>query len=142
MKKTVILSALMFISMLISISAQDRKFIYAQFEISYTWTNNGVKLIADMGTPQEKIPTFDCNYLKDSDGNDKVFNTPMGAVNWLARDGWELGENCTGIDTTKFMMRKDVSGMSDAQINDFLSRYIIGPSNGKKYTPNKKKGSR
>lgn len=142
MKKTVLLSTLMFLSMFISLSAQNRSFLYAQFEISYSWSNNGVKLIVDMGTPQEKLQTFGYNYLKDKDGSDKIFNTPMGAVNWLARDGWELGENCTGIDTTSFMMKKDISGMSDAQVNEFLSRYIIGPSAGKSYTPSKRKNSR
>ena len=108
------------------LTAQNRKFIYAELRIVSGWDNN-VKLAVDMGTRQEKYYSLSNNYIKDSDGNDMKFNTPMSAVNWLAKDGWELGDNCSSIDSS-FIMKKDVSGMTENQVQEFLSRYRIGPA--------------
>lgn len=128
MKKAILASALL-ILVCSQIFSQNRKYIYAELDIIASWTTNGYRLAVDMGTPQETDSDFRYNCIKDSDGKDMVFNTKINAVNWMARDGWELLDNCRNIDST-FIMKKDVSGMTEEQVNRFLSGYRIGPSGG------------
>ncbi len=126
MRSRIVISTLLLMLAGISVAAQSRMFIYTMVSLGDTWSG-GVRIVVDMGTPQEKKTGFNYNCIKDSNGKDKTFNTRIAALNWLAKDGWELFDPHTNIDST-FLMRKDVSGMSEEQVQTFLSKYNIGPS--------------
>lgn len=128
MKHRVIISALTIIITILPLAAQIRTYIYSKVTLVNSWS--GIKLEVDMGTPQERIPNFNYNCIKSPDGKDMIFNTKMAALNYLAKDGWNLFNPSTNIDST-FLMRRDVSDMDEEQIQDFLSKYRIGPSGSK-----------
>ncbi len=113
MKRRLLLSALTFLVLTISLRAQDRRFVYMQVEIVYY--GPGYRVVADLGTPSEKVLQFNYNYLKDDTDTPFCFNTKMAAVNWLAKDGWVLNDHCSRIDST-FIMKRDVSGMNETQV--------------------------
>lgn len=67
-----------------------------------------------------------CYTLKDSEGNKRVFNSQIAALNWLGMHGWELiltddfmrnGTSAGG----KLYLRLDVTGLSYDEINEQLS---------------------
>ena len=123
-----IITAFTLLIIALPLVAQVRTYIYSKVNIANSWS--GIKLYVDMGTPQEKVLNFNYNCIKDNDGKDKIFNTKMAALNYLAKDGWDLFNPSTNIDST-FLMRRDVSGMNEEQIQNFLSKYRIGPSGSK-----------
>ena len=125
MRSRIVISTLILMLATISVAAQIRTFIYTRVSLDDTWS--GFKIVVDMGTPQEKNTGFNYNCIKDTNGKDKTFNTRIAALNWLAKDGWELFDPHTNIDST-FLMRKNVSGMNEEQVQTFLSKYNIGPS--------------
>ena len=137
MKHKIIIAALTLLIIALPLAAQVRTYIYSKVNIVNSWS--GVKLYVDMGTPQEKVLNFNYNCIKGADGRDMIFNTKMAALNYLAKDGWNLFNPNTNIDST-FLMRRDVSGMNEEQIQDFLSKYRIGPS-GSKVNDNAPAGS-
>lgn len=139
MKRRLLLLALTFLALTVSLRAQDRRFVYMQVEIVYY--GPGYRVVADLGTPSEKVLQFNYNYLKDDADTPFCFNTKMAAVNWLAKDGWVLNDHCSRIDST-FIMKRDVSGMNETQVQAFLSRYNIGPATGSKKPTAQKKLSR
>ena len=139
MKRRLLLSALTLLALTVSLRAQDRRFVYMQVEIVYY--GPGFRVVADLGTPSEKVLQFNYNYLKDDADTPFCFNTKMAAVNWLAKDGWVLNDHCSRIDST-FIMKRDVSGMNETQVQAFLSRYNIGPATGSKKPTAQKKLSR
>ncbi len=139
MKHRLLLLALTFLALTVSLRAQDRRFVYMQVEIVYY--GPGYRVVADLGTPSEKVLQFNYNYLKDDADTPFCFNTKMAAVNWLAKDGWVLNDHCSRIDST-FIMKRDVSGMNETQVQEFLSRYNIGPATRSKKPTAQKKLSR
>lgn len=95
MKRRLLLLALTFLALTVSLRAQDRRFVYMQVEIVYY--GPGYRVVADLGTPSEKVLQFNYNYLKDDADTPFCFNTKMAAVNWLAKDGWVLNDHCSAL---------------------------------------------
>ena len=56
-------------------------------------------------------------------------------------DSTKLVKPSSRIDST-FIMKRDVSGMNETQVQAFLSRYNIGPATGSKKPAAQKKLSR
>lgn len=70
------------------------------------------------------------NTVKDNDGNQRVFNSPMAGLNWLGLIGWEIipypiaYRSDTNI-TSDYWFRLDVTGLSNEQINKKLSEFGV-----------------
>jgi len=64
--------------------------------------------------------------LVDNDGNVRIFNSEIAALNWMGLHGWELITPYYGMSNGnsmnhKIYLRRNVTGMTSEEINEVLS---------------------
>lgn len=68
--------------------------------------------------------------VKDNEGNERGFMSPMAGLNWLGMMGWEMVPSPTAYRsdmavTSDYWFRMDVTGMIVGQINRKLSEFGV-----------------
>lgn len=98
-----------------------------------TWK---VSLTIDFGQADYK----ESDKVVDTDGNLKLFNSNVAALNWLGMQGWEFVPYPTvneGTSRSKYYMRLNVTGMTAEEINDKLNIFYNPKQSDTSYIQNK-----
>ena len=102
---------------------QDQSvYIYSIVKFKNTLQNSTwkVSLTVDFGQADYK----EADKVVDADGNHKLFNSNVAALNWLGMQGWEFVPYPTlneGTSRSKYYMRLNVTGMTAEEINEKLN---------------------
>ena len=102
---------------------QDQSvYIYSIVKFKNTLQNSTwkVSLTVDFGQADYK----EADKVVDADGNHKLFNSNVAALNWLGMQGWEFVPYPTvneGTSRSKYYMRLNVTGMTADEINEKLN---------------------
>ena len=102
---------------------QDQSvYIYSIVKFKNTLQNSTwkVSLTVDFGQADYK----ETDKVVDADGNHKLFNSNVAALNWLGMQGWAIVPYPTvneGTSRSKYYMRLNVTGMTAEEINEKLN---------------------
>jgi hypothetical protein len=88
----------------------------------------------DIGKDYKVASVWKYNCLVDDKGMDIRFRSPMDALDYLGRQGWELVSygNETEDSRETYLLKKETTGMSDEQVEKFLSQYHSGDAKNAK----------
>lgn len=107
---------------------EQREYIYC----SVDFINSPVgrcEIIVDFGQQIKKLFSDTVNDRRFMG----QFNSEMAAINWMSRNGWELFMHNPhineGTSNIKYVMRMDVTGMTEEQINSKLAMFVF-PTTG------------
>lgn len=118
-----------------------KAYIYCNVSINDTKVEVEEKIHNYTRTVKERVYTLkiDCrqdnrdlisffDIVKDNEGKQRVFNSPMAGLNWLGMIGWEMvpypiayRSDITVI--SEYWFRLDVTGLTIEQINNKLSEF-------------------
>ena len=108
--------------------AEQREYIYCTVDFSDN-PNRKCEIFVDFGQHMKKL-------LPDTVNDRRLmgqFNSEMAAINWMSRNGWELfmyrPHMSEGSSYIKYVMRMDVTGMTEEQINSKLTMFVM-PTEG------------
>lgn len=101
------------------VPTEDGKYpVYCQLKAYNSWGFGKVKVLLDMGAFVEGKANFESLY--DENGKKMKFNTPMDAINYMAKRGWKLNnvyfltESMGKQNVANYILEKRVS--SDDEI--------------------------
>lgn len=102
----------------------QRDYIYCKVDFNNN-QHTKCEILVDFGQYEKK--------LLPNTVNDKrlmgPFNSEMAAINWLSRNGWELYMYRPyineGDSAVFFIMRMDVTGLTEEQINSRLTMFVM-----------------
>ena len=104
--------------------AEQREYIYCTVDFSDN-PNRKCEIFVDFGQHMKKL-------LPDTVNDIRLmgqFNSEMAAINWMSRNGWELfmyrPHMSEGSSYIRYVMRMDVTGMTEEQINSKLTMFIM-----------------
>ena len=118
---------------------QDQSvYIYSIVKFKNTLQNSTwkVSLTVDFGQADYK----EADKVVDADGNHKLFNSNVAALNWLGMQGWEFVPYPTvneGTSRSKYYMRLNVTGMTAEEINEKLNIFYNPKQSDATYVQNK-----
>ena len=118
---------------------QDQSvYIYSIVKFKNTLHNSTwkVNLTVDFGQADYK----ETDKVVDADGNHKLFNSNVAALNWLGMQGWEFVPYPTvneGTSRSKYYMRLNVTGMTAEEINEKLNIFYNPKQSDATYVQNK-----
>lgn len=118
---------------------QDQSvYIYSIVKFKNTLQNSTwkVSLTVDFGQADYK----EADKVVDADGNHKLFNSNVAALNWLGMQGWEFVPYPTvneGTSRSKYYMRLNVTGMTAEEINEKLNIFYNPKQSDTTYVQNK-----
>lgn len=131
--KNVLFTAIAFILCMTAAKAHEnvvRSYIYCEVDLQHKGGNR-YEIVVDYGQHDNKLfpkTLNDACMLPP-------FNSEMAAINWMSRNGWELFlfnphiNDGTGND--KYIMRMDVTGLTEEEINQRLVLLKMPVSNTK-----------
>ncbi|MBQ6878781.1 MAG: hypothetical protein IJN52_01080 [Bacteroidales bacterium] len=109
-------------------TAEQREYIYCTVDFSDN-PNRKCEIFVDFGQHMKKL-------LPDTVNDKRLmgqFNSEMAAINWMSRNGWELfmyrPHMSEGSSYIRYIMRMDVTGMTEEQINSKLTMFVM-PTEG------------
>ena len=103
---------------------EQREYIYCTVDFSDN-PNRKCEIFVDFGQHMKKL-------LPDTVNDRRLmgqFNSEMAAINWMSRNGWELfmfrPHMSEGSSYIRYVMRMDVTGMTEEQINSKLTMFVM-----------------
>ena len=132
MKKISFFAVLASLLLLLSFSARAevRSFIYADvyFVKAGGLFSNKCNLALDLGCKMKATARHD--YLENAEGKPMRFNSSVSGLNYLGQDGWEVINVVLPADKDStgryhYLMKKETTGMTAAEVMQFIDRYRI-----------------
>ena len=107
---------------------EQREYIYCLVDFKNT-PQSKCEMFVDFGQYEKKL-------LPDTVNDKRLmrqFNSEIAAINWMSRNGWELYIYSPyineGDSNVKYIMRMDITGMTEEQINSKLTMFVM-PTEG------------
>lgn len=102
----------------------QREYIYCKVDFNNN-PHTKCEIFVDFGQQEKRL-------LPDTVNDKRMmgqFNSEMAAINWMSRNGWELymyrPYMSEGDSSIYYIMRMDVTGMTEEQINSKLTMFVM-----------------